>query len=161
MRRGPMVSEPVTVYQSRSACKGGGDEMRASILLTSRMPGGLEGTVQLYYRIGPTAGAGDLIISDAWLPACVGFRIPVALPHYPSPHLHTTLCPGELLQSKSSLQQGQGFASTEPARKPPRFDSINDWRGTGYYGVHHCNSSRTVWRSNSAGATLPFWATGV
>ncbi|OJZ88923.1 hypothetical protein ASPFODRAFT_709297 [Aspergillus luchuensis CBS 106.47] len=82
--------------------------MRAFILLTSRMSGGLKGTTFLFP--GPTAGPGDLIISDVQLPACVGFRIPVALPHYPSPHPPTPprFFPSELLQSKPSLQQGPG-----------------------------------------------------
>ncbi|OJI85869.1 hypothetical protein ASPTUDRAFT_55452 [Aspergillus tubingensis CBS 134.48] len=173
-------SSSTVLDQSGSVCKGEAWMMRAFILLTSRMSGGLKGTAFLFP--GPTAGPGDLIISDVQLPACVGFRIPVALPHYPSPPpTPPRFFPSELLQSKPSLQQGPGvhahsillisrllsvyarnsrtsFATIQPIRKSPRSHSTNDWRGT----KQNIDSSvRTIWCSNSAGATLPFWATGV
>lgn len=141
---------------------------------------------------GPTGGPGDLIISDAQSPACVGFRIPVALPHYsfppPTPRFSlVNSCSRSLLCSKARgtcsldppphfpplirLQtkrspppsmgargRGTSFATIQPARKAPRSHSINNWRGT----IQNIDSSvRTIWCSNSAGATLPFWATGV
>ncbi|RDH14397.1 hypothetical protein M747DRAFT_319589 [Aspergillus niger ATCC 13496] len=176
------ISSSTVFDQSGSACKGEAWMMRAFILLTSRININPSiASTRLPFVPGPTAGPGDLIISDAQSPACVGFRIPVALPHYPPPTNTTTLFPSELLQSKPSLQQGPGVPARSillifrllsacerisppslprqwPARKTPRSHSTNDWRGT----KQNIDSSvRTIWCSNSAGATLPFWATGV
>ncbi|RAK87035.1 hypothetical protein BO79DRAFT_210078 [Aspergillus costaricaensis CBS 115574] len=54
--------------------------------------------------------------------------------------------------------RGTSFATIQPIRKSPRSHSTNDWRGT----KQNIDSSvRTIWCSNSVGATLPFWATGV
>ncbi|PYH29518.1 uncharacterized protein BO87DRAFT_401292 [Aspergillus neoniger CBS 115656] len=142
--------------QSGSACKGEAWMMRAFILLTSRMSGGLKGTAFLFP--GPTAGPGDLIISDVQLPACVGFRIPSkpSLQQGPGVHAHSILLISPLLSVYETKLPP--LPRQWPIRKSPRSHSTNDWRGT----KQNIDSSvRTIWCSNSAGATLPFWATGV
>ncbi|PWY62940.1 hypothetical protein BO83DRAFT_403492 [Aspergillus eucalypticola CBS 122712] len=146
-------SSSTVLDQSGSACKGEAWMMRAFILLTSRMSG--------------------------------ESRSPCHTILPPPPPTPPRLFPSELLQSKPSLQQGpgvhahsillisrflsvyernsrpfpvNGFATIQPIRKSPRSHSTNDWRGT----KQNIDSSvRTIWCSNSAGATLPFWATGV